>query len=828
MQRVGAVLWPHFPCLQVYGANTNVGKTIVSTLLCNALSKKRKTFYLKPVSTGALEEADNSHISKFVKNVSARTLFQFSQPLSPHLAVRHDGRLAESSNETIRQRIHEELASYAAKGDGVGLVETAGGVLSPNPHLGLQADLYRPFRLPVVLVGDSRLGGISTSLSSFESLHLRGYDLSSFILFEDEVYKNHGYLSDYFQERNIQTFTIPPPPEQAASSEEDVKAMQHYYDTVSESEPIQRVLQNFDQQHNSRILGLKSMAEEAHEKIWYPFTQHQGRTKKDIMVIDSAYDDDFASLTTGAITSRTQPSETDTDDGSILQPAMDASASWWTQGLGHGNPELSLAAAYAAGRYGHVMFASAVNQPALELTRLLLKGHDNPRLAKVFFTDNGSTGMEVAIKMALRATCQRYGWNHNDDDIKILGLRGSYHGDTMGVMDASEPSVYNAKVEWYQPRGSWLDFPTIKLRRGTWVVEPPAGFEHVFGPPQEYSDLEDIMDLSKRKDSPEYQLYIEGILNHLVHTKGYKFGGLVMEPVVLGAGGMFFVDPLFQRQLISTIRSNPSLINPSLPSTSDTTSADEKSWSGLPIVFDEVFTGIYRLNRFNCNSYLQSTPDIVVNAKLLTGGLVPLCTTTASQEIFDAFLSDSKSEALLHGHSYTAHAVGCNVALESLKQLNTLHDPRNAETSSWPTFAKSWSPPSTTPLPPKDLDTYTWSTWNSQIITALSYKTRVSHINALGSVLSISLKDEAGGGYTSTAAASLQKSLLEPKNGWCVHSRVLGNVIYFMASQSATPAHIRQIEERIWTELGEFDGSGDAKAAVEVVRREGLFGGLKV
>lgn len=338
-----------------------------------------------------------------MKNVSARTLFQFSQPLSPHLAVRHDGRLAESSNEAIRQRIHDELASYAANGDGVGLVETAGGVLSPNPHLGLQADLYRPFRLPVVLVGDSRLGGISTSLSSFESLHLRGYDLSSFILFEDEVYKNHGYLSDYFQEKNIQTFTIPPPPEQAASPEEDVKAMQHYYDTVSESEPIQRVIENFDQQHESRVSGLKSMAEEAHEKIWYPFTQHQGRTKKDIMVIDSAYDDDFASLTTNTTTGTKQPNKTELT--SILQPAMDASASWWTQGLGHGNPELSLAAAYAAGRYGHVMFASAINQPALELTRLLLEGHDNPRLAKVFFTDNGSTGMEVAIKMALRATC---------------------------------------------------------------------------------------------------------------------------------------------------------------------------------------------------------------------------------------------------------------------------------------------------------------------------------------------------------------------------------------------------------------------------------------
>lgn len=349
------------------------------------------------------------------------------------------------------------------------------------------------------------------------------------------------------------------------------------------------------------------------------------------------------------------------------------------------------------------------------------------------------------------------------------------------------------------------------------------------------------MDLSRRKDSPEYQLYIEGILNHLVHTKGYKFGGLVMEPVVLGAGGMFFVyvdtslffeptnksphsDPLFQRQLISTIRSNPSLINPSLPSTSKATSVDERSWSGLPIVFDEVFTGIYRLNRFNCNSYLQSAPDVVVNAKLLTGGLVPLCTTTASQEIFDAFLSDSKSEALLHGHSYTAHAVGCNVAVESLKKLNHLHDPSNAEKSSWSAFARSWSPTSpSSSINPINLDSHTWSTWNASIITALSHKSRVSHINALGSVLSISLKDEAGGGYTSTAATSLQKSLLQPKNAWSIHSRVLGNVIYFMASQTATPGQIRQIEERIWDELGEFDGDDDARAAVEVVRERGLL-----
>jgi bifunctional dethiobiotin synthetase / adenosylmethionine---8-amino-7-oxononanoate aminotransferase len=410
-----------------------------------------------------------------VRNVSARTLYQFSKPLSPHIAARLEAESPE--DEQIQLRVHEELNSYAAKGDGIGIIETAGGVLSPGPSGNVQADIYRPLRLPALLVGDHRLGGIAATLSAFESLHLRGYDLSSVVLFEDDILlninknRNHSYLQDYFNQKHghIQVFGIPAPPEKAASLEEDAKAMQDYYDRASESKAVLSILQTFEEQHQERVSDLKSMAEQAHEKIWYPFTQHQGRTKKDIIVIDSAYGDDFASLSSENWTpasntqqaSSTPSRATESDSGSILQPAMDGSASWWTQGLGHGNPELSLAAAYAAGRYGHVMFASAINEPAMKLVKLLLDGHQNPRLAKVYFTDNGSTGMEVAIKMGLRAACQRYGWDHNRDDIKILGFRGSYHGDTMGVMDASEPSVYNAKVEWYQPRG--CTFRTLRL-----------------------------------------------------------------------------------------------------------------------------------------------------------------------------------------------------------------------------------------------------------------------------------------------------------------------------------------------------------------------------
>jgi dethiobiotin synthetase/adenosylmethionine--8-amino-7-oxononanoate aminotransferase len=310
----------------------------------------------------------------------------------------------------------------------------------------MQADLYRPLRLPVLLVGDSRLGGIATTISAFESLHLRGYDVSSVVLFEDNVYQNANFLQKYFEEKKITTFGLPPPPEQAESRKDDAKAMQSYYNGVSQSPQVEEILSTFTTKHASRINNLESMPAEAHSAIWYPFTQHQGRTKNDIMVIDSAYSDDFAAVTAPE-TSPAKPTS------SILQPAMDGSASWWTQGLGHGNTNLSLAAAYAAGRYGHVMFASAINEPSLSLAKVLLSGHKNPRLAKVYYTDNGSTGMEVGIKMGLRAACVRYGWDHRNEHIEVLGLKGSYHGDTMGVMDASEPSVYNDKVEWYKPRG---------------------------------------------------------------------------------------------------------------------------------------------------------------------------------------------------------------------------------------------------------------------------------------------------------------------------------------------------------------------------------------
>lgn len=351
------------------------------------------------------------------------------------------GQIVQDSQ--ILRKTVEALSERAARGDDFVIVETAGGVLSPAPSGNLQADVYRPLRLPVALVGDCQLGGISATISAYESLKIRGYDVLMHSVFEDEEYQNSRYLGQYFQEHGVLTLGLPKPPDQLNDRDADAEAMQLYYQHVSTLSTVESILDKLISTHQQRMARLDEMQEKAQRNIWHPFTQHQGRKSKDILVIDSAYDDFFA-------TRAPSPSSPHT---SLLQSTFDASASWWTQGLGHGNPELSLAAAYAAGRYGHVIFAGTVHEPALRLTELLLSYHDNPRLAKVYFTDSGSTGMEVAVKMVLRASASRYHWDHTADRLEILGLKGSYHGDTMGVMDCSEPSTFNERVEWYNPKG---------------------------------------------------------------------------------------------------------------------------------------------------------------------------------------------------------------------------------------------------------------------------------------------------------------------------------------------------------------------------------------
>ncbi|KAK8051874.1 bifunctional dethiobiotin synthetase/adenosylmethionine-8-amino-7-oxononanoate aminotransferase [Apiospora rasikravindrae] len=274
-----------------------------------------------------------------------------------------------------------------------------------------------------------------------------------------------------------------------------------------------------------------------------------------------------------------------------------------------------------------------------------------------------------------------------------------------------------------------------------------------------------------------------------------------MEPVVLGAGGMVLVDPLFQRALVNVVRRSQHLFSPEFIGHP---SGDGNDWTGLPVIFDEVFTGLYRLGRFTASSFLGLDADVSVHAKLLTGGLVPLCTTLASESIFRTFSSDDKTDALLHGHSYTAHPVGCQVALESLHQMQDMES-----SGRWAPFQSSWVG-GTGDEGGKQQDGAAgnnnraergcWSIWSPQTVDWLSHRPSVAGVWALGSVLSIHLESPGGAGYTSTAAVALRDALRATNHGpsqnpWNLHSRVLGNVLYLMGSQTTGQEVVLEIEQ---------------------------------
>ncbi|PWN39503.1 PLP-dependent transferase [Ceraceosorus guamensis] len=879
---VTPLLFRHVRVAQIFGANTDVGKSIFATALCLASQRaEEEVHYLKPVSTGPDHEADEGHIHRFAPGVHASTLVQYGEAVSPHLAAARSGRAIPSDAQLVYDT-HAHIQRIAAaphrKASALYL-ETAGGVHSPTPAGGSFAHALRPLRLPTLLVGSCALGGISTTLSAYDALTLAGHDVRAILLFCDAMggggsaagaaaaWGNAEYLIKWGAENSLPVFGLAgprghgawgAPPDRLSDAQQDVRHLAAYYDGLvsgrgAEAGPaetpkgVSAVVKLLREEHEARIRDLDSMAQRTVDQCWWPFTQHTlTRGPRDVNVIDSA-NGDFFSVYDGAANGAA--------DGSLLRPLLDGSASWWTQCLGHSDAGIARAAARAAARFGHVIFPNSTNLPALRLTEALLgtareskaeggggerslaslKAEDAPGSGwadRVFFSDDGSTGMEVGIKMAIASAALRYapprassatlertsrarekgsaGGSRAAEEWQVLGLKGSYHGDTIGAMDACEPSTYSQAVHWYRGRGAWLDPPAVSIIDGEPTITLPGGEK------RRYASLSSVYDVEERMRTDElwrrYTTELRAWLEGLVLVEGRRFGALIIEPLVLGAGGMIFVDPLFQRALIDVVRGAEDLFSLSEPPLKDAKvgahsdgSRDAHEWRGLPVIFDEVFTGLWRLGHSTPAKILRTPPDISCLAKILTGGLVPMAVTLASRSIFSTFnQSENKADALLHGHSYTAHPVGCQVAFEAIARISQMQK----RSELWREAQSDWSSsdgeretlhsPSHAPV---------WSFWSRAAVQRLSRARRVDSAMALGCVLALSIRDDAGSGsgYTSTASVDIVSKLRSARarlggggSGggvtFDIHARPLGNVVYLMCSLN-TPELVRREAE---------------------------------
>jgi adenosylmethionine-8-amino-7-oxononanoate aminotransferase len=284
---------------------------------------------------------------------------------------------------------------------------------------------------------------------------------------------------------------------------------------------------------------------------------------------------------------------------------LDLVSSWWVNCHGHSHPHIAQAIARQASTLDHVIFAGFTHEPAVTLAQRLVEITPMP-LQKVFFSDNGSTSVEVAIKLAIQ-----FWYNQNKRErTRIVSLDGAYHGDTFGAMAAGKSSHYFQPFENYFFKVDVLPFPQ------TWDNDP---------------DVE----VKEEEALCHARQYFDQF--------GHEVAGMIVEPLIQGASGMRFCRPQFLQKLLELAQK-----------------------AGALIIFDEVMTGFGRTGTLFACEQMAIKPHILCLSKALTGGFLPLAVTLCQDEIYQAFLSQDVSKAFLHGHSYTANPLGCAAANASL------------------------------------------------------------------------------------------------------------------------------------------------------------------
>lgn len=322
-------------------------------------------------------------------------------------------------------------------------------------------------------------------------------------------------------------------------------------------------------------------------KIWHPFTQEK-TAKPPIKIVkakDSYIYDEFG------------------------KKYLDLISSWWVNLHGHANEVIASSIYEQSKTLEHVIFAGFTHSPALDFCSGL-QGVLPAIYEKIFFSDNGSTAVEVALKIAYQywanIACKRK---------TFLCFDGGYHGDTIGAMSVGRKSGYHDTFEQLLFDSLTVPFPE------TWDGD---------------DDVE-------AKES----VAIESLSNTLKEF-GNDIAAIIIEPLIQGASGMRVCRKTFVESVVDKCRQY-----------------------GILVIFDEVMTGFGRTGTTFAFEQLNCVPDFVCLSKGITGGFLPLAVTVTTGAIYDKFFREDWKSAFAHGHSYTANPISCAAAVASLKLLKS-------------------------------------------------------------------------------------------------------------------------------------------------------------
>lgn len=559
----------------ITGTDTNVGKTIATYCLgLLAQAQGIDVGVMKPVQCAGDDAAFLKNGLGLDDSLSEINPYFADEPLSPHIAF---------ARQKQSIQIPKIVAGYQrlSQRHDLMLVEGAGGLMVPIKKGYLIADLIKELDLDVVVVARPGLGTINHTLLTVRQIRDMGLAVKG-VLF-NHAQKGPSGVAEQTNPEAIGEYgqvdilgTIPFLPDFDRRT------------VLSRCTRTVRAGKIFSPYKKSRN-RVRQYAQWDKDFVWHPFTQMQDWLKEEPLVIERAKGRHLI----------------DTQGRRYL----DGVSSLWVNVHGHGTQAIDRAVKAQVNRLSHSTLLGLSNTPAVELAKRLVdiapKG-----LKKVFYSDNGSTSVEIAIKMAYQYW-QNTGKGQKKD---IMHLANSYHGDTLG-------SVSVGGIDLFHKVYKKLIFKTIRVEFPD-CYRAPAGHRY-----------------------PQYAFDHLKKFERTLKTHHEHIAAFVVEPIVQAAAGMIIWPEGILKQMRALCRKYEVIF-----------------------IADEVATGFGRTGRMFACEHEGITPDILCLAKGLTGGYLPLAATLTSQEIFDGFCFDYRAQkTFFHGHTYTGNPLCCSAALANLE-----------------------------------------------------------------------------------------------------------------------------------------------------------------